>query len=525
MRISHAHLNLPYPIFILLYPFHLESLVYFDGSLAYAMDIPRELIEQFVSITDAAETTASQLLVDSNCDLEAAITSFFAIQEAGGVPAPATAPVVGGGDVEMNPSTDGDAALAASLAAQDDADQVRAPIPQRIDTLLPNVAPRRSQAVADPFTASSGDANDSRIAELFRPPSHLVFGGTLDDAMALGAREKRWVIVTIHQGDVFACQVLNRDVWNDPAMKQLIETYFVFWQRDIESEDGAKYRQFYRFAEAPHIAILDPRSGERVASFSAPGDEFGAEHLIRYLTEFTTDNSLDSDDRVRLPASSSAARGNASAAGPTSAANSSAVPAAINIEDDIAGTEDAQLAAAIAASMESAGAEGMVVDMANGAPASSEAVHREVSRQLSASNPTLNTDRSLRAQQDSEYQASLAMDRAKEESKKEEELQANRKEEAREAKRRRVPAEPEVGAKGVTELVVRLPNNSRLKRRFLDSHTIGDVYDYVECAEEAAELTDFELMTPYPKKTFADRTMQIGAAGLSPRAMLIVHVP
>lgn len=486
-------------------------------------NIPRELIEQFRNITDAEEPLASQLLGDSNCDLEAAISSFFAIQEAGGVPAaPVQADAVGEDDVAMNPSTSGDAALAASLAGQVDEDEVRAPIPQRIDTLLPNAAPRRSQAVVDPFTATTGEPTDNRLAELFRPPAELVFGGSLDDAMTQGAREKRWVIVTIHQGDVFACQVLNRDVWNDSAVKQLIETYFIFWQRNITSEDAVRYRQFYKFPEAPHIAILDPRSGERVASFSGRADSFELEHLTRYLTEFTTSNSLDSSEPVRRPASVNASKATASAPGAASSANSNA--AVINADNDIAGTEDAQLAAAIAASMESAGAEGMDVEMTNGGPASSEAVHREVSRQISASNPSLNNDRSLRAQQDSEYQASLAMDRAKEESKKEEEAQASRKEEAREAKRRRVPAEPEVGASGVTELVVRLPNNSRLKRRFLDSHTIGDVYDFVESTEESATLSEFELMTPYPKKMFADRSMQIGAAGLTPRALLVVHV-
>ncbi len=491
------------------------------------MDIPRELIEQFVSLTNAAEPLASQLLLDSNLDVNAAVSSFFAIQDVGGVPTePAAAPDTAAQENAPAPSTDDDAALAAALAAQNEPEEVRAPIPQLIDTLLPNRAPRRSQAVFDPFTAPTG-ANEDPLAEMFRPPTHLTFPGSLDEAMTSGVDNNKWILVTIHQADIFQCQVLNRDVWNNPEIQQLIEAHFVFWQRDLGSDDGARYRQFYRFNEPPHIAILDPRSGERVASLNEGSDSFSVEDIGLYLTEFTTMNSLDSVDPVRLPNSSSAPP-----------ASSSTRPNPSEDMNDIAATEDAQLAAAIAASIQSSGGAAPTANSgANGGPSGADvemqpigvtdddySISREVSRQLSATNPSLNQARSLRAQQDSEYEASLAEDRAKAESVRQEQERIKRAQEAREAKRRRVPEEPPVGTSGIAELVVRLPNNERIKRRFLESHTIGDVYDFVETAAEQAVEVDFDLMTPYPKKTFTDRSVRLGDAGLTPRALLVVHV-
>eukprot|EP00171_Calliarthron_tuberculosum_P003171 IDg3171t1 len=270
------------------------------------MDIPRELIDQFVRITNAEEPLANQLLLDNQLNFEAAVSSFFAIQEASGgeilppapphsaLPASAAIPAPAGNDNQMEM----DAELAAALAESDGGD-VRAPIPQRIDTLLPGQAHRRNQAVIDPFTAPG--ERESRLSELYRPPSHLVFSGALEDAFALGNTRNRWILVTIHQSDIFACQLLTRDIWNDSDVQELIETYFIFWHRDLASDDGARYRQFYPFSDLPHIAVLDPRSGERVASLNAPNASFTRDNVLRYLTEFATDNSLESSEQVRRP--------------------------------------------------------------------------------------------------------------------------------------------------------------------------------------------------------------------------------
>lgn len=505
------------------------------------MDIPRELTDQFVRITNAEETLANQLLLDNQLNFEAAVASFFAIQEAREGAAPSGAPLASA----AMPSHAGnanqmemDAELAAALA-ESEGDNVRAPIPQRVDTLLPGQALRRNQAVVDPFTEPSGE-RENRLSELFRPPSRLVYSGALEEAFELGNTTKRWVLVTIHQSDIFACQVLTRDVWNDADVQELLETYFVFWHRDNASDDGARYRQFYPFSNPPHIAVLDPRSGERVVTLNAPEVSFTRDNVLRYLTEFATANSLESGDQVRRPPPVHSRHSGAPAASSAPPADPSSSAPAV---EDLVDTEEAQLAAAIAASMESlplgsaAGVSSVPIpldddDDDDGTPPNglagtgqgSAALSRAVSRQLSASNAMLNRDRSLRAQQDLEFRASLELDRAKEESARAEEARAQRVREIRDAKRQRIPPEPPAGAPNVAELVVRLPSNARLKRRFLVTHTIGDVYDFVESEADEAANGEFDLMTPFPRKTFADRSLQIGDAGLSPKALLVVHV-
>lgn len=549
------------------------------------MEVPRELIDQFVRVTNAREALANQLLCDTGLDLEAAIHSFFAIQEAGGVPTSSTPDAtehsaddrsnINVNDEDYHTSqddpyshratnssdapdvqhpdvidVDDDEALARAIhesnnVPDDDEDVARPPIPQYADTLLPHQMRRMSQNVDNPFTTPHGTSRDDTLAALFRPPSHLVFPGTLEEAMGAGQRQRRWLLVNLQRSDVFACLILNRDVWSDSTLQELLRARFIFWQRDETTQDGSRYKQFYSYNQPPHVAIIDPRSGERIQMWGGDGQTVTKDDLLRNLTDFADRNSLDSDTPVRPVLPSSRGQASASTApqyGQQPAQTQNPIHNAtsgdtnMDSSSDIAETEDAQLAAAIAASMEDAYENGNNVEP-NGraSPRSSYADDlqasvsgaadnlREVSRQLSASNPALNRDRSIRAQQDSEYQESLALDRAKEESQKAEADRQKRVQEQREAKRRRVPTPPPAGAPNTTELLIRLPSGTRLQRRFYSTDKIGSVYDYVDTETDEAPEGEYDLMTPFPKKTLLDRSTSLSDAGLHPKALLVVH--
>ena len=45
-----------------------------------------------------------------------------------------------------------------------------------------------------------------------------------------GTSENQWVLINIQNVQEFPCQVLNRDVWSNPAVKDIIKQSFVFWQ-------------------------------------------------------------------------------------------------------------------------------------------------------------------------------------------------------------------------------------------------------------------------------------------------------
>jgi len=80
--------------------------------------------------------------------------------------------------------------------------------------------------------------------------------------------------------------------------------------------------------------------------------------------------------------------------------------------------------------------------------------------------------------------------------------------------------EPEAGD-GVSNLVIRLTDGSRLQRRFKKTETLKVVCDYVECNQEYDG--DFDLVTNFPRKVFSERNLSLEEAGLYPHASLFVQ--
>ena len=99
---------------------------------------------------------------------------------------------------------------------------------------------------------------------------------------------KRWLLVNIQKDSEFASHALNRDVWRDELVENLVREGFIFWQTvsidgvtaqkkhrfegpahkhisvaggqfDITSE-GRVYAERYKVYEFPHIGIIDPRT-------------------------------------------------------------------------------------------------------------------------------------------------------------------------------------------------------------------------------------------------------------------------
>ena len=107
-----------------------------------------------------------------------------------------------------------------------------------------------------------------RLSELFRPPLELIFRGSIEEARASGRSQGRWILLNAQDMTEFACQTLNRDLWSHSEIKALIRESFIFMQLDVGTGQGQRYRNFYPFTGYPHIAILDPRTGERVKVWS-----------------------------------------------------------------------------------------------------------------------------------------------------------------------------------------------------------------------------------------------------------------
>lgn len=140
-----------------------------------------------------------------------------------------------------------------------------------------------------------------RLAELFRPPFELMANLEWEDARDAGKAEKKWILVNVQSMDDFNCQALNRDIWKDDAVSALVQENFLFLQYSKDDPRANEYSTFYfsRHAQEnrdnfPHVAIIDPRTGEQVKVWSGipfpSAQEFHAQ-LVEFLDRYSLDKS------------------------------------------------------------------------------------------------------------------------------------------------------------------------------------------------------------------------------------------
>ncbi|KAJ2712905.1 UBX domain protein Ubx2 [Coemansia spiralis] len=312
-----------------------------------------ESIQSFCAVTGAEAHVASEYLQVTDRNVEQAISLYF---ENGGLALQSQA-----------------AAGAEPAAVAAEADEVRAPIAARRDVLVddyggvdysaagyvrPTLGRMREAASIFaqqpgagrvPFrdfaqeaaemtenarnSASGGSesaaSRRSRLADLFKPPFDLMHAGGLESARTEGTRNGRWVLVNLQQVSEFQCQALNRDVWSQEGVRDIVKRNFIFLQLPTDNSEGSRVANMYGAEAFPFIAAIHPKTGElraRFARFTSPVD------VIEDLANFVLDNLLPG------PRNAAAAAPGAS----TSAA--STVASVYNL------TEEEQLAAAIAAS-------------------------------------------------------------------------------------------------------------------------------------------------------------------------------
>ncbi|TKX26234.1 thioredoxin-like protein 1 [Elsinoe australis] len=133
-------------------------------------------------------------------------------------------------------------------------------------------AARRSMARAT-GGASEASSKSNLLAELFRPPVDLMSTLSWDDAREEGKEEEKWILVNIQDPSIFDCQVLNRDIWKNASIKDTVRENFIFMQYSKDDPRGGQYINYYFQARDnedayPHIAIVDPRTGEQVKVWS-----------------------------------------------------------------------------------------------------------------------------------------------------------------------------------------------------------------------------------------------------------------
>jgi hypothetical protein len=72
----------------------------------------------------------------------------------------------------------------------------------------------------------------SRLSDVFAAPVHLTHkAGGFQGARTMAKDTKRWLLVNIQKDSEFSSHALNRDVWRDELVENLIREGFIFWQQ------------------------------------------------------------------------------------------------------------------------------------------------------------------------------------------------------------------------------------------------------------------------------------------------------
>lgn len=137
-------------------------------------------------------------------------------------------------------------------------------------------------------------SRERRLALLFRPPFDIMTKLNLSSAKVKARKKSKWIMVNIQDSGVFQCQALNRDLWSSKEVKRLIKSNFLFLQYQYESPNAQPYINFYGIQSKdslPHIAILDPMTGERLKQWNKTVPM--PDSFIKEVNEFLGSFSLD----------------------------------------------------------------------------------------------------------------------------------------------------------------------------------------------------------------------------------------
>jgi 5-carboxymethyl-2-hydroxymuconate isomerase len=175
------------------------------------------------------------------------------------------------------------------------------------NTTLPEVSSSSSTPASffDRQMARANRPTASRsFADLFKSPEDILFqGGSFELAKQRAATLQLWLLLDLQDPTQFISQCLNRDLWSDATVKEFIRSNFIFLQYSVKSTQGLNYLSLYPVPasldvgatcsdyQMPHIAILDPRTGERMKVWQK---SLSVIDLLQELSDFMDAHTLAS---------------------------------------------------------------------------------------------------------------------------------------------------------------------------------------------------------------------------------------
>jgi len=340
-------------------------------------------------------------------------------------------------------------------------------------------------------TATDG----GRLSDMFAQPLNLMhtaggFQGARNDARDA----RRWLLVNLQSDNDFACHALNRDVWRDELVENLVREGFIFWQSMNTSPDGETYVRRYNVQAFPHVAILDPRTGRLMWKREGWNqcDPMTPASFAERAADFCSGHSFDRPPVA--PSSSLTSTAPLSSSSPASALGSvpvSVVPLSGSTsskrKSDVTDmTEDEQLQAALRASM--------AEDVGSGSGSDSDSI--EVWKGTNNTN-VINEHSETRDTGESTEMVSVVVGIQSEPPP----TSAGLPSFEQEILTMDVAQPPSSGDDDVAKVMIRLPDGKRLVRSFRGVETVKTIYAFVaQSNDDAKNGKEFELKVGHPPK-------------------------
>ncbi|EPZ34556.1 hypothetical protein ROZALSC1DRAFT_26782 [Rozella allomycis CSF55] len=159
--------------------------------------------------------------------------------------------------------------------------------------------------IVEENTLSVNGTRPGTLSDLFRPPLELLFPGTFEQARQKAKDRELWLLIDLQNPNEFVCNTLNRDLWNDPLIKNYLRENFIFVQYSAESSEGRRYQNYYPVENYPHVAIIEPKTGERIKFFKNKVEPLDfiqdcTEAFDRYTIQMTPAIPLNENNEVPL---------------------------------------------------------------------------------------------------------------------------------------------------------------------------------------------------------------------------------
>jgi hypothetical protein len=107
-----------------------------------------------------------------------------------------------------------------------------------------------------------GTETNALFESFAHPPYHLLHSaGGLEGALAKAVEKQHFLLVNIQQYSVgFGSFAVNRDVWADSFVQEMVQGSFILFQTTNETRDGSAYAKHFHVTRYPYVAILNPES-------------------------------------------------------------------------------------------------------------------------------------------------------------------------------------------------------------------------------------------------------------------------